>query len=166
MCRRELQVGFVSYGVEFINGIQRVERPAPIKNHQVRSRLDQLGVQKLHKRNRGGPDRTSTASGSIAYREPVRRGPVTPPPLTANVQFGLLSYAFKGTRLGAIVGLPLMKRPTFKLQTAPVCAGWRHGRSHFLAYIEQILAPTLKKVDIVFMANVSIHPVDGVEEAN
>jgi transposase len=36
---------------------------------------------------------------------------------------------------------------------------------HFLAYIEQILAPTLKKGDIVFMDNVSTHLVDGVEEA-
>jgi transposase len=36
---------------------------------------------------------------------------------------------------------------------------------HFLAYVEQILAPTLKKGDIVFMDNVSTHLVDGVEEA-
>lgn len=35
---------------------------------------------------------------------------------------------------------------------------------HFLAYVEQILAPTLKKGDIVFMDNVSTHLVDGVEE--
>jgi transposase len=39
------------------------------------------------------------------------------------------------------------------------------GGSHFLAYIEQILAPSLKKRDIVFMDNVSTHLVDGVEEA-
>ena len=36
---------------------------------------------------------------------------------------------------------------------------------HFLAYVEQILAPTLKRGDIVFMDNVSTHLVDGVEEA-
>ena len=36
--------------------------------------------------------------------------------------------------------------------------------THFLAYVEQILAPTLKKDDIVFMDNVSTHLVDGVEE--
>jgi hypothetical protein len=36
---------------------------------------------------------------------------------------------------------------------------------HFLAYIEQILAPTLKKGQIVFLDNVSTHNVDGVEEA-
>src|SRR5262245_6384992 len=36
---------------------------------------------------------------------------------------------------------------------------------HFLAYVEQMLAPTLKRGDIVFMDNVSTHLVDGVEEA-
>ena len=46
-----------------------------------------------------------------------------------------------------------------------VYAGWGHGRPSFLAYIEQILAPTLKKGDIVFMDNVRTHLVDGVEEA-
>ncbi len=34
-----------------------------------------------------------------------------------------------------------------------------------MAYIEQILAPTLKKGQIVFLDNVSTHKVDGVEEA-
>ena len=36
---------------------------------------------------------------------------------------------------------------------------------HFLAYVEQILAPTLKKGQIVFLDNVSTHKVDGIEEA-
>ena len=36
---------------------------------------------------------------------------------------------------------------------------------YFLAYVEQILAPTLKKGQIVFLDNVSTHKVDGVEEA-
>src|SRR5580698_4373941 len=36
---------------------------------------------------------------------------------------------------------------------------------HFLAYVEQILAPTLKKGQIVYLDNVSTHKVDGVEEA-
>src|SRR5260370_35604583 len=36
---------------------------------------------------------------------------------------------------------------------------------HFLGYVEQILAPTLKKGQIVFLDNVSTHKVDGVEEA-
>jgi transposase len=35
----------------------------------------------------------------------------------------------------------------------------------FKAYTEQCLAPTLKKGDIVFMDNVSVHKVDGIEEA-
>lgn len=35
----------------------------------------------------------------------------------------------------------------------------------FKAYVEQFLAPTLKRGDVVFMDNVSVHKVDGVEEA-
>src|SRR4249920_2159912 len=35
----------------------------------------------------------------------------------------------------------------------------------FKAYTEQCLAPTLKKGDILFMDNVSVHKVDGIEEA-
>jgi transposase len=35
----------------------------------------------------------------------------------------------------------------------------------FKAYVEQFLAPTLKKGDIVFMDNASVHMVDGVEQA-
>jgi transposase len=35
----------------------------------------------------------------------------------------------------------------------------------FLAYVEQILAPTLKRGDIVIMDNVSVHKVAGVREA-
>jgi len=35
----------------------------------------------------------------------------------------------------------------------------------FLAYIEQCLAPTLKRGDIVVADNVSFHKVAGVEEA-
>jgi transposase len=35
----------------------------------------------------------------------------------------------------------------------------------FLAYVEQVLAPTLDKDDIVFMDNLRIHKVDGVREA-
>jgi transposase len=36
---------------------------------------------------------------------------------------------------------------------------------YFLAYVEQILAPTLKKGQIVFLDNSSTHKVDGVEQA-
>jgi transposase len=35
----------------------------------------------------------------------------------------------------------------------------------FLAYVEDVLAPTLKKQDIVFMDNVRTHKVAGVAEA-
>jgi transposase len=35
----------------------------------------------------------------------------------------------------------------------------------FKAYVEQILAPTLKRGDIVFMDNVSVHKVVGIREA-
>ena len=49
--------------------------------------------------------------------------------------------------------------------TAPFMLDGAMDGPHFLAYIEQMLAPTLKKGDIVFMDNVSTHLVDGVEEA-
>ena len=49
--------------------------------------------------------------------------------------------------------------------TAPfVCEGAMNGET-FKAYVEQFLAPTLKRGDIVFMDNVSVHKVDGVEQA-
>ena len=49
--------------------------------------------------------------------------------------------------------------------TAPLLLdGAMNGRS-FLAYVEQILAPTLKRGDIVVMDNVSVHKVAGVREA-
>jgi transposase len=49
--------------------------------------------------------------------------------------------------------------------TAPfVLEGAMNGEM-FLAYVEQILAPTLNKCDIVFMDNVSVHKVAGVREA-
>jgi len=49
--------------------------------------------------------------------------------------------------------------------TAPfVLEGAMNGEM-FKAYVEQILAPTLKRGDIVFMDNVSVHKVVGVREA-
>jgi transposase len=45
-----------------------------------------------------------------------------------------------------------------------VCEGAMNGET-FRAYVEQFLAPTLRSGDIVFMDNVSIHKVYGVEEA-
>lgn len=35
----------------------------------------------------------------------------------------------------------------------------------FLAYVQQVLAPTLRKGDVVFMDNLRTHKVDGVREA-
>ena len=49
--------------------------------------------------------------------------------------------------------------------TAPfVLEGAMNGET-FKAYVEQFLAPTLKKDDIVFMDNASVHMVEGVAEA-
>lgn len=49
--------------------------------------------------------------------------------------------------------------------TAPyVIDGAMDGPS-FLAYVEQVLAPTLRKRDIVFMDNLRTHKIDGVREA-
>ena len=45
-----------------------------------------------------------------------------------------------------------------------VLEGAMNGET-FRAYTEQILAPTLKRGDIVFMDNVSVHKVAGVQEA-
>ena len=45
--------------------------------------------------------------------------------------------------------------------TAPfVLEGAMNGET-FKAYIEQFLTPTLKRGDVVFMDNVSVHHVDG-----
>src|SRR5215471_10394169 len=49
--------------------------------------------------------------------------------------------------------------------TAPFMLDGPMDGPHFLAYVEQILAPTLKEGQIVFLDNVSTHKVDGVEEA-
>ena len=48
--------------------------------------------------------------------------------------------------------------------TAPFVLDGPMDGPYFLAYVEQILAPTLKKGQIVFLDNVSTHKVDGVEE--
>jgi transposase len=49
--------------------------------------------------------------------------------------------------------------------TAPFVLDGPMDGPHFLAYVEQILAPTLKKGQIVFLDNVSTHKIDGVEHA-
>lgn len=35
----------------------------------------------------------------------------------------------------------------------------------FMAYVEQVLVPTLRKCDVVFMDNLRTHKIDGVSEA-
>lgn len=49
--------------------------------------------------------------------------------------------------------------------TAPMLLDGPMNGACFLAYVEQVLAPTLKRGDIVVMDNVSIHKVAGVREA-
>ena len=49
--------------------------------------------------------------------------------------------------------------------TAPFVVEGPMNGEMFRAYVEQFLAPTLKRDDIVFMDNVSVHKVAGVREA-
>jgi transposase len=49
--------------------------------------------------------------------------------------------------------------------TAPFVLDGPMDGPHFLAYVEQILAPTLRKGQTVYMDNVSTHQVDGVKQA-
>jgi transposase len=49
--------------------------------------------------------------------------------------------------------------------TAPFVLDGPMDGLHFLAYVEQILAPTLRKGQTVYMDNVSTHQVDGVKQA-
>jgi transposase len=49
--------------------------------------------------------------------------------------------------------------------TAPMVIEGAMNGPAFLAYIEQILGPTLKRGDIVMIDNLSVHKVAGVEEA-
>jgi transposase len=49
--------------------------------------------------------------------------------------------------------------------TAPLALDGPMNGESFRAYVEQVLAPTLKNDDIVFMDNVSVHKVFGVEKA-
>ena len=72
----------------------------------------------------------------------------------------------------------VQKVPHGNWQTITFLAALRHDRvtapfvlegpmtgEMFKAYVEQFLAPTLKRDDVVFMDNASVHKVDGVEEA-
>lgn len=49
--------------------------------------------------------------------------------------------------------------------TAPMMIKGAMNGESFLAYVEQCLAPTLKRGDIVVMDNVGVHRVEGVREA-
>lgn len=83
----------------------------------------------------------------------------------------LYGWAPQGERL-------VQKLPHRNWKTVTFIAALRHNRvtapfvlegpmtgEMFKAYTEQFLAPTLKRGDIVFMDNVSVHKVDGIEEA-
>lgn len=49
--------------------------------------------------------------------------------------------------------------------TAPFVVDGSMNGETFLAYVEQCLAPTLKREDTVIMDNLSVHKVAGVREA-
>src|SRR4030081_2652565 len=49
--------------------------------------------------------------------------------------------------------------------TAPYVVDGAMDGPSFLAYVEQVLAPTLRRGDIVFMDNLPTHKIDGVREA-
>ena len=49
--------------------------------------------------------------------------------------------------------------------TAPYVVDGAMDGPSFLAYVQQVLAPTLRKGDVVFMDNLRTHKVDGVREA-
>ena len=49
--------------------------------------------------------------------------------------------------------------------TAPYAIDGAMDGPSFLAYVEQVLAPTLRKNDIVFMDNLRTHKIDGVAAA-
>jgi transposase len=53
----------------------------------------------------------------------------------------------------------------FDGMTAPYVIDGAMDRPTFIAYVEQVLAPTLKKGDIILMDNLRTHKVDGVRQA-
>jgi hypothetical protein len=53
----------------------------------------------------------------------------------------------------------------FDALTAPYVTDGAMNGSSFLAYVEQVLVPTLRKGDTVFMDNLRSHKIDGVKEA-
>src|SRR5450631_817722 len=53
----------------------------------------------------------------------------------------------------------------FDGMTAPYVIDGAMDGPTFIAYVEQVLTPTLKKGDVVFMDNLRTHKVDGVRQA-
>jgi len=49
--------------------------------------------------------------------------------------------------------------------TAPYVVDGAMDGPAFLAYVEQVLAPTLRKGDIVFMDNLRTHKIEGIQQA-
>ena len=49
--------------------------------------------------------------------------------------------------------------------TAPYVVDGAMDGASFLAYVEQVLSPTLRKGDIVLMDNLRTHKIDGVRQA-
>jgi transposase len=83
----------------------------------------------------------------------------------------LYGRALRGKRLVAKVPhghwktLTLVAACRVDGMTAPYVIDGAMDGPAFLAYVEQVLVPTLKKRDIVFMDNVRTHKVAGVREA-
>ena len=108
----------------------------------------------------------SVASGSaIRIERPVGRGS----PVTARRWIPTMSLS---TRLmAAMVALVLVTDHHLRgglrsdALTAPCVIDGPMNGNTFLAYVEQILAPSLKPGDIVVLDNLSAHKVAGVREA-
>ncbi len=79
--------------------------------------------------------------------------------------------ALRGVRLVAAVPHGHWKTTTFVAAlrcdeiVAPLVIDHPMNGATFKAYVEQMLAPTLKTRDIVFMDNLAAHKVDGVRKA-
>ena len=59
----------------------------------------------------------------------------------------------------------LRSRPAPEWDDGAVCDRWLDERKDVLAYVEQSLAPALKRKDIVVMDNLPAHKVPGIREA-
>ncbi len=83
----------------------------------------------------------------------------------------LRGRSLKGSRLGATLPWGHWKTTTFVAglrtsgMTAPMVLNGAMNGPAFKAYVEQVLAPSLKRGDIVVLDNLSSHKVDGVRQA-